>query len=233
MRAILIGLAIASGLGASSLATTPLPNPGRDIMTRAPGLEEDYARAVVDGLGRSTRSLSQTLAATRPWDDLGAFCNQPLDRRLNTVGDYFSAHVEPPPPSRDMTSEIRAMVQMNQTISQQLNLLPSRFPPPGRAIFLSDGQTLSSRVSNWGQALAQRAEWALVLHSVGDATRSSASGTTEFAHNYAAMIWSSIECDLISGNRGFLQQVGASGEDISDPRQRHALEFLGQLQTTP
>jgi hypothetical protein len=209
-----------------------------DLVFRLTPIEEGYGTDVVRGLATGVPQQSADVAPSRPWDNMGDFCLMPDRPRHDLVGTFFAAHVNAPTTAavavrgpQIISSEARAMDVVNANLARQMERLPQVFPPPGRAQFLGQGQSLGAHPATWGQAAAQRAEWALVLHDVGQTARGAAAASPDFEHNYLAVIWTALECDLIAGHSRFLAALSASGETISDPRQLAAVQLLQRFVT--
>ena len=126
------------------------------------------------------------------------------------------------------------MAQMggiNDGIRNELNRAATTFPPDVQAQFMTPGVRFGAHPTTWGDAAAQRAEWSEVLHAVGESSRSAARTSTGFDTNYAAVVWSVLECDLIAGHRRFLAALDASREAMTEPRQSAAVTYLRQFVT--
>ena len=213
---------------------------GPDVIYRAPRVEEAYATALSRGRMLNVAPVNPQLAPSRPWDNLGDFCTFPERLRHDAVGAFFAGHVRPPMNRRGIGSVIEtariqgfAMAALNRSIDVQLDNLQRDLPPEGQARFLGPGQRLRTRPATWGDAAAQRAEWAVALHDVADVVRARAATTPEFDANYVALIWSAFECELIAGHGRFLTDLDQSPETIAEERQVRAVDFLRSFAGAP
>ncbi len=220
---ILAAAAFLSVVGPAQAAGPPA-DVGHEIMVRAPNVLEDYASAVIaENQRRHTRIRVQ--ASARPWDDLGAFCSLPRMQRAERAGEFMATNVELPP-GRDLSSAVRVMGEVQGHLDRQLYAIEERLPVAGHAVFLAEGRTLRARSGTWGEAVAARGEWGLVLHEIAGDVRQASVGTLDFRANYTAAVWTAIECDLIARHTPFLTEFEASGVTLTDERQLRGLAFL-------
>ena len=225
MRRLLLTLCVLAAASSAQSAARPPQDASEEIKTRAMPVFEDFAQGVVTQAALR-RTPHRTLAEARPWDDLAAYCAIPRLQRANLVGDFVAAHVELPAPARNLRSTVRIMGEADREFTRRINRIAERFPTEGQGQFLAAGQTLRSRPAGWGDALTQRAEWALVLHTAAGELRTASVGSVDFRANYAAAVWSAVECDYISRHAAFLTDIQASGEAVTGSRQQAALDFL-------
>lgn len=226
------GLVVLLALLASTASARPADTTP-DVIYRAANLEQDLDNAIMRSLATGVTQQNPGVAPARPWDDLDGFCATPQRQRFEAVGRFFLEHVGTTAPAgagnRNAMARAAAAAQMggiNDGIQRELNRASSTFPPDLQARFMTPGVRFGARPRTWGEAAAQRAEWSVVLHAVGESARRGSTTTTGFDANYAAVVWSVLECDLLAGHDRFIAALDAAGETITEPRQVAAVEHL-------